>query len=45
VEEGMVVQAPIQEHGMNIEDQINEPMGEDDDATNIVDHYGTNILI
>jgi hypothetical protein len=29
----------------NIEDQVNDPMEEDDDANNIVEEDGTNILI
>jgi hypothetical protein len=34
VEEDVVVQAHVQEHGANIEDQVNDPMEEDDDANN-----------
>jgi hypothetical protein len=45
VEEDVVVQAPIQEHGANIEDQVNDPMEEDDDANNTIEEDGTNILI
>ena len=41
----MVVQVPIQEHGANIEDQVNDPMEEDDDANNTIEEDGTNILI
>ena len=41
----MFVQASIQGHGANIEDQVNDPMEEDDDANNTVEEYGTNILI
>jgi hypothetical protein len=45
MEEDVVVQAPVQEHGANIEDQVNDPMEEDDDANNTVEEDGTNILI
>jgi hypothetical protein len=45
MEEGVVVQAHVQEHGVNIEGQVNDPMEEDDDANNIVEEDGKNILI
>jgi hypothetical protein len=45
MEEDVVVQVHVQEHGANIEDQVNDPMEEDDDANNIVEEDGTNILI
>jgi hypothetical protein len=45
MEEDVVVQALVQEHGANIEDQVNDPMEEDDDANNTVEEDGTNILI
>ena len=41
----VVIQAPTQEHGENIEYQVNDPMEEDDDANNTVEEVGTNILI
>ena len=41
----MVVQEPIQEHGVHIEDQVNDPMEEGDDANNTVEEDGINILI
>ena len=41
----VVVQVLVQEHGENIEDQVNDPMEEDDDANNTAEEYGTNILI
>ena len=41
----MVVQAPVHEHGVNIEDQINDPMEEDDNSNNTFEEDGTNILI
>ena len=34
----------VKEHGENIEDQLNDPM-EEDDNNNIVEDDGTNILI
>jgi hypothetical protein len=45
MEEHVVVQALIQEHVVNIKDQVNDPMEEDDDDNNIVEEDGTNILI
>jgi hypothetical protein len=45
MEEDVDVQEPVQEHGVNIEDQVNDPMEEDDDANNTVEEDGTNILI
>jgi hypothetical protein len=44
VEEDVVVQEPIQEHGANIEDQVNYPMEEDDDANDTIEEGGTNII-
>ena len=41
----VVVQAYVQEHGANIEDQANDPMEEDNDVDNIVEEGGANILI
>lgn len=41
----VVIQAPTQEHGENIEYQVNDPMEEDDYANNTVEEVGTNILI
>jgi len=41
----VVIQAPAQKHGENIEYQVNDPMKEDDDANNTVEEVGTNILI
>jgi hypothetical protein len=40
MEEDMVVQVPVEEHGVNIEDQVNDPMEDDDDANNIVENMG-----
>jgi hypothetical protein len=45
MEGDMVLQAPVQEHGANIEDQVNHPMEEDDDDNNIVEEDGKDILI
>ena len=38
-----VVQAKV--HGANIEDQVNDPMEEDDHANNTIEDDGTNTLI
>lgn len=41
----MVIQAHVQEHEANIENQVNDPMEEDDDDNNQkVEDYGTNIV-
>ena len=45
MEEDVVVRAIVQEHGTNIEYQVNDPMEEDDDANNTIEENGTNILI
>jgi hypothetical protein len=45
MEEDVVVQAHVQEHGANIEDQVNDPMEDDDDSNNTFEEDGTNILI
>lgn len=41
----VVVQALVQEHGANIEDQANDPMEEYNDVDKIVEEYVTNKLI
>jgi len=45
VDEDVFVQAHVQEHGANIEDQVNDPMEEYFDANNTIEEDGTNILI
>ena len=45
VEEDVVVQVHVQEHGANIEDQVNDPMEEDVDDNNTIEEHGTNIFI
>ena len=44
-EEVQFVQAPIQKHGENIEDQAIDPMEEVNDANNTVEEDGTNRFI
>lgn len=44
-EEVVVVQAHIQEHGANIEDQANDPMEEYNDVDNTIEEDRTNRLI
>jgi hypothetical protein len=39
VEEDVFLQVPIQEHGANIEDQVNDPMEEYVDANNTIEEY------
>ena len=44
-EEVVVAQAPVQEHGVNIEDQANDPMEEYNNVDNTVEEDRINILI
>ncbi len=41
----VVVQEIVQEHGENIDDQVNDPMEEYNDADNVVEVDGTNRFI
>ena len=34
----------VEEHGANMEDQVNDPM-EEDENNNVVEYYGTNTLL
>jgi hypothetical protein len=45
MEEYVFVQAPVQVHEANIEDQVNDPMEEYVNSNKIVEEDGTNILI
>ena len=45
MEEDVVVQARVQEHGENIEDQFSDLVEEEDDVNNTIEEDGRNILI
>ena len=44
-EEVVIVQASVQEHGVNIEDQANYPMEEDNNVDNTFEEDGENRLL
>ena len=45
MQQDVVVQAPVQEHGANTEYQFNDPMEEEVDVNNTIEEDGRNILI